>query len=75
MKKHLNKIIAPVIVSFCLICAFLAYGLLLINLDIPNIFIIIIVIAAIILTIVVVMVLLERIKEIKKGEEDDLGKY
>jgi len=75
MKKHLKKILPPVIVSICLICIYIAYGFFFVNLDIPNFIKLIVLIVSIIVAIVVVMVLIERIKEIKGGEEDDLGKY
>jgi ABC-type multidrug transport system permease subunit len=75
MGKQLNKIIAPVIVSICLIFFYCLYGIGIIIIDVPNIFKIIILILSIIITIVTIMVLIERIKEIKGGEEDDLSKY
>jgi hypothetical protein len=46
-----------------------------IKLNVPVIIKIIAVIVSIIITVVVIKVLIERIKEINGGEEDDLGKY
>jgi hypothetical protein len=75
MGKHLNKIIAPVIVTICLSAYYIVFGMVIIKSNIPSIVKITGLIISIIITIVVVMVLIERIKEINGGEEDDLGKY
>jgi hypothetical protein len=50
-------------------------GIILWILDIPMIIKITVLMVSVIITILLVMVLIERIKEINKGEEDDLGKY
>jgi len=74
-KKHVKKGIAPVIVSLCLISYYLSVGVALLKLNIPGIIKLTIIVASIILTVVIIMVLVQRLKEIKGGEEDDLGKY
>jgi len=71
----MKKIIAPIIVSFCLIGYSLSVGFALFKFGIPNIIKLAVLIASIIGTVVIIMVLVERLKEIKGGEEDDLGKY
>jgi len=71
----MKKIIAPVIVSFLLIGYSLSVGFALFKFDIPVIIKLAVLITSIIGTVVIIMVLVERLKEIKGGEEDDLGKY
>jgi heme A synthase len=75
MEKHLKKVVAPVIITIGLIGYHIIYGIVIVKLNIPNIIKIIVLIFSIVITIVVIAVLIERIKEIKGGEEDDLGKY
>jgi preprotein translocase subunit Sec61beta len=74
-EKQARKKIAPIIVASGLISYYAAGATILIKLDFPNIIKIIALIVSIIITVVVIMVLIERIKEINGGEEDDLGKY
>ena len=74
MKKHNKKLIAPIIVSAIMVLYYVVYfGILMAVLDgiwkwllgmIPLAF-----------TAVMLKVCIERINEIKKGEEDDLSKY
>ena len=73
--RHLNKIIAPIIVALCLIAYYIIYGIIIIKVNIPSIIKIIGLSGTIIISAVIIMMLVERIKEIKGGEEDDLGKY
>jgi len=72
---NIKKTIAPVIVSLCLIAYYLAVGIALLKFPIPIVIRITIIVASIVVPLVIVMVLVERLKEIKGGEEDDLGKY
>jgi len=74
-KNHLSKKIAPVIVSLCLIAYYVLILFIILKLDIPNIIKTAIIIVSILVTLVIIKVLIERIKEIDGGEEDDLGKY
>ena len=71
----MNKKVAPVIVSLCLIGYYLVAIFSLVKLNIPFIIKLAIIILSIIVTFVIIKVLIERIKEINGGEEDDLGKY
>ena len=73
--KHIKKTIAPIIVSLCLLGYCLSVSIVLIKFNIPNAIKLIIIIASSIGSLVIVMVLIQRLKEIKGGEEDDLGKY
>jgi hypothetical protein len=75
VSKHGKKIIAPVIVCICLASYYIVGGIILIEIIIPIIMKVMALIFSIALTIVLVAGLIERIKEIRSGEEDDLGKY
>jgi divalent metal cation (Fe/Co/Zn/Cd) transporter len=75
MRKHLDKKIAPVIVAICLTGYYIIGAIVLIKFNLPNIIKITAIIISIIITVVTITVLIERIKEINGGEEDDLGKY
>ena len=71
----MNKRIGPIIVSICIIGYYVLLLFGLSKLNIPIIFKIMAFIVSAIITIVIIRVLVERIKEINGGEEDDLGKY
>ena len=71
----MNKKIGPIIVSICIIGYYVLVVLGLLKFNIPNIFKIMAFIVSVIITIVIIRILVERIKEINRGEEDDLGKY
>ena len=74
MKLHTKKMVAPVVVSFIMILYYIVYfGFLITILDgawkyLLGIF-------PIAFCVVIVKVCIERINEIKKGEEDDISKY
>ncbi len=74
MKEHKKKLIAPIIVTVVLILYYVVYfGFLIVLIDgIWKWFLGIIPVAFIAVTL---KVCIERINEIKKGEEDDLSKY
>jgi hypothetical protein len=80
-KRHLEglvnfkKTIAPVIVTLILSGYSLAIGFAFYKFPIPTSIKLTVVIASVIGTVVIIGVLIERLKEIKGGEEDDLGKY
>ena len=74
-KKHLDKKITPIIVSGCLICYYILLILGLSKLSFPNLFKIMAFVVSIIITFLIIKVLIERIKEINGGEEDDLSEY
>jgi ABC-type multidrug transport system permease subunit len=75
MKEHPKKIIAPIIVVICIALYYFIGVNVLIKINIPKIVKMIALILSLIITIAFIMVLIERIKEIKQGEEDDLSKY
>ena len=75
MNEHNKKIIAPVIVVFAIILYYVVGVNIVLRIDFSNAIKICILIFSIIITIILIVVLIERIKEIKQGEEDDLSKY
>lgn len=74
MKEHKKKLIAPIIVTAILVLYYIAYFGFLISL-IDGIWKWLLVIIPLAFTAVLLKVCIERINEIKKGEEDDLSKY
>ena len=74
MKQHQRKMIAPVIVSLLTILYYILYfGLLITLLD--GVWKYALGVIPLTLSIVMIKVCMERIDEIKKGEEDDLSQY
>ena len=74
MKK--SKVIAPIVVAIIMIIYFMSYFAFMMYVMEPNVWII--ALGAIIplgLSITMICVAIQRIKEIGKGEEDDLSKY
>lgn len=74
MNMHRKKMVAPIVISVIVVLYYVAYfGLLITTLD--GIWKYVLGIAPILLSAVMVKVCIERIKEIKDGEEDDISKY
>ena len=74
MKGHGRKIIAPIIVTILLIAYFVVYfGVLIYLLD--GILKYVMGIIPFIFSGLSIAVCIERIKEIRRGEEDDISKY
>ena len=74
MKEHKKKLIAPIIVTVIMVLYYIAYFGFLIAL-IDGIWKWLLGIILLAFTVVMLKVCIERINEIKKGEEDDLSKY
>jgi hypothetical protein len=74
MKEHKKKLIAPIIVTAIMVLYYIAYFGFLIAL-IDGIWKWLLGIIPLAFTVVMLKVCIERINEIKKGEEDDLSKY
>ena len=74
MKEHKKKRIAPIIVTAIMVLYYIAYFGFLISL-IDGIWKWLLGIISLAFTAVMLKVCIERINEIKKGEEDDLSKY
>jgi membrane protein implicated in regulation of membrane protease activity len=75
MDNHGKKMIAPVVVVLILISYYFVGVYFLLGFNMPIIIKAMIFIISVLLTVVLIRVLAERIREIKQGEEDDLGKY
>lgn len=74
MNMHRKKMIAPIVISVIVALYYVAYfGLLITMLD--GIWKYVLGIVPVLLSAVMVKVCIERIKEIKDGEEDDISKY
>ena len=74
MDLHKKKMIAPIVVSVLIILYYIIYFGFLISL-LDGAFKYALGIIPILFSIVMVKVCIERIKEIKGGEEDDISKY
>ena len=74
MDPHKKKMLAPIIITVLMIVYYIIYfGLLISVLD--GIFKYVLGIIPIIFSVVIIKVCIERIKEIKGGEADDLSEY
>ena len=74
MKLYKNKMIAPIVISVIIILYYVVYFGILIAL-LEGVWKWLLGIIPLALSAVMLKVCIERIKEIKKGEEDDLSKY
>ena len=74
MKEYKKKLIAPIVVSIIMVLYYVVYFGILIAL-IDGIWKWLLGIIPLAFTAVMLKVCIERINEIKKGEEDDLSKY
>ena len=74
MKLYKNKMIAPIVISVIIILYYVVYfGIVIALLD--GVWKWLLGIIPLALSAVMLKVCIERIREIKKGEEDDLSKY
>ena len=74
MNTHGKKIVAPIVVTVIVLLYYVLYFGVLISL-LPGIWKYLLGIIPLIFAVVLIKVCAERIKEIKKGEEDDLSQY
>ena len=74
MKTHRKKFIAPIVVTVLMVAYYVIYFGLLIPL-VSGIARYALGILPLVFSIVMIKVCIERIQEIKKGEEDDLSQY
>jgi len=73
---HKKKMIAPIIITVVLALYYIGYGIVIFLIDtLPLLVKILGGVVPLFVVGAIVYVLIERIKEIKKGEEDDLDKY
>ena len=71
---HKKKMVAPIMVSVILILYYILYFGILMAI-IPGVLKYILGIIPLLLSIGIIKVCIERIKEIKEGEEDDISEY
>ena len=74
MNEHRKKMIAPIIITILFVLYYAFYFTIVIALPV-GIWKIFLGIIPIILAVIMIYVCVQRIKEIKEGEEDDLSKY
>ncbi|WP_295208403.1 hypothetical protein [Ruminococcus sp.] len=76
MKTKTKKMIAPIVIVTIICVYYIAIGVIFAYMNgVPMLAKIIALIVPALLTGVAITVLIQRIKEIKKGEDDDLSKY
>ena len=74
MNKHGKKMIAPIIITVITVLYYVIYfGFVIALLD--GLGKLLLGLLPLLLSVIMIAVCIERIKEIKKGEEDDLSKY
>lgn len=66
--------IAPIVIVFCVL-VYSIFNLFAYRHDTPLIFKVAVFVILFVIAAAFIWLLIERIKEIKEGEEDDLGKY
>lgn len=74
MNLHKKKMIAPIVITVIVILYFVLYFGFLIYL-VPGIWKVLLGIIPLFFSGVMIYVCIEKIKEIKKGEKDDISKY
>ena len=74
MKEKNKKMIAPIVVTIIMIVYYVVYFGFLISL-LPGLWKFLLGLIPVAFAILLIKVCIERIKEIKKGEEDDLSQY
>ena len=74
MNDHGKKMIAPIVVTILMVGYFIFYFTMLIH-AVAGIARILLGVIPLAFIIVMIAVCVQRIKEIRSGEEDDLGKY
>jgi len=75
MTSHGKKMIAPIIIALSLISYYIIVLAIMIRLALPGLVRIAVAVGSLGISVALIWVLIDRIKEIRKGEEDDLSKY
>jgi small neutral amino acid transporter SnatA (MarC family) len=75
MNEHAKKAIAPVVVVICVTAYYFGVAAIVMRFALPAGIKILAAVFSLLITAVCIAMLIERIKEIKKGETDDIGKY
>lgn len=74
MNEHRKKMIAPIIITILFVLYYAFYFTIVITLA-DGIWKLFLGIIPVVLAVIMIYVCVQRIKEIKEGEEDDLSKY
>ena len=74
MNSHKKKMIAPIVITVIMILYYIAYFGFLISL-LDGIWKYVLGVIPLIFSAIMIYVCIERINEIKKGEEDDISQY
>ncbi len=75
MNNHAKKMIAPIVFMSLLVLYYLGFSVFCLFIPIPPLPKLLFGLVPLLLAGVGIYVLIERIKEIRSGEEDDLSKY
>ena len=75
MNSHQKKMVAPVVITVLLSAYMLAYFFILLSVPMPGWVKVLVGLIPLSLLCASVFVLIQRIKEIRSGEEDDLSQY
>lgn len=76
LKSHARKIIAPLLITVIIVLYYVGFAIACIIIDqLPWLIKLLGIVIPLIFAGICIYVLLERIKEIRSGEEDDLSKY
>ena len=75
MSEHGKKIIAPIILVLGFIILDIRVGIVLLKTDLPRGLTLMGLILPVAITLILIGVLIQRVREIARGEEDDLGNY
>lgn len=75
MDIHTKKMIAPIVIASILILYYVGFSVICMLISIPLALKLLFGLVPLLLAGVSIYVLIERIKEIRSGEEDDLSKY
>ena len=74
MNEHRKKMIAPIIITILFVLYYAFYFTIIIALPV-GIWKLFLGIIPVVLAVIMIYVCIQRIKEIKEGEEDDLSEY
>lgn len=75
MNKHTKKMLAPIIITVLCVLYYIGFFILCMFVPFPPVAKLLFGLVPLLVIGVFIYVLVERIKEIRSGEEDDLSKY
>ena len=75
MSEHAKKLIVPIILIFGFVVLDIRVGMVLLKTTLPKGLTVMGLVLPIAITLILIGVLIQRIVEITRGEEDDLGNY